>query len=103
MATNLADEAAALAPQIVALRRDFHAHPELAFKETRTAGIRRGAARSAGPRGAAPALGQTGVVGLLRGARPGKTVALRADIDALPIEETNDVDYRSVNAGAMHA
>ena len=102
MTTTLADEAAALAPRIVALRRDFHAHPELAFKETRTAGI---IAERLGALGleVRTSVGQTGVVGLLRGARPGKTVALRADIDALPIEEANDVGYRSVNAGAMHA
>ena len=102
MTTNLADEAAALAPQIVALRRDFHAHPELAFKETRTAGIIAERLAALGLE-VWTGVGQTGVVGLLRGARPGKTVALRADIDALPIEEANDVDYRSVNAGAMHA
>ena len=102
MTTTLADEAAALAPQIVALRRDFHAHPELAFKETRTAGIITERLEALGLE-VRTSVGQTGVVGLLRGARPGKTVALRADIDALPIEEANDVGYRSVNAGAMHA
>lgn len=102
MATNLAGEAAALAPQIVALRRDFHAHPELAFKETRTSGIIAERLEALGLE-VRTGVGQTGVVGLLRGARPGKTVALRADIDALPIEEANEVDYRSVNAGAMHA
>lgn len=102
MATNLADEAAALAPQIVALRRDFHAHPELAFKETRTAGIIAERLEALGLE-VRTGVGQTGVVGLLRGVRPGKTIALRADIDALPIEEANEVDYRSVNAGAMHA
>ena len=102
MATTLAEEAAALAPQIVALRRDFHAHPELAFKETRTAGILAERLVALGLE-VRTGVGQTGVVGLLRGARPGKTVALRADIDALPIEETNDAGYRSVNPGVMHA
>ena len=48
-------------------------------------------------------IAKTGVVGLLRGGAPGKTIALRADIDALPIQEENDVPYRSQNDGVMHA
>ena len=87
---------------MVALRRDFHQHPELGFQETRTSGIvaeRLAALGLEVQRG----IGKTGVVGLLEGARPGPTVLLRFDMDALPIEEENDVPYRSQNPGVMHA
>jgi amidohydrolase len=90
-------------PEVVAIRRDLHAHPELSFDEHRTAskvceyldkwGIpyQKGVAK-------------TGVVALLEGRNPNKKIiALRADMDALPIQETNEVDYKSVNEGIMHA
>ncbi|NBY52736.1 MAG: amidohydrolase [Betaproteobacteria bacterium] len=85
-----------------ALRRDLHAHPELAFAETRTSDrvaerlalagleVRRG-------------LAGTGVVGLLQGRRPGPMIGLRADMDALPLHEANDFAHRSTHAGRMHA
>jgi amidohydrolase len=87
---------------LVALRRDFHRHPELSFEERRTAEIiaeRLHAAKLEVRTG----LGRTGVVGVLRGDRPGKTVAWRADIDALPLTETFDAPYASSKPGVMHA
>jgi amidohydrolase len=91
-----------LASDTVALRRDLHAHPEIAFEEVRTAGIIAERLRSLGldPR---TGLGRTGVVAVLDGARPGKTVLARADIDALPMPDAKTVAYRSTTANACHA
>jgi amidohydrolase len=92
----------ALRPRIVEQRRDFHRHPELAFEEVRTSGqvlkwleglgleIERG-------------IGKTGVIARLRGGKKGRTIALRADMDALPIQEANAFEFKSENAGKMHA
>ncbi len=87
---------------MVATRRDLHAHPELAFEEVRTSGIVAEKLRALGlePR---TGVGKTGVIAMLQGARPGRTVLLRADMDALPIHEENDVPYRSGTPGKMHA
>jgi amidohydrolase len=87
---------------LTGLRRDLHAHPELAFRETRTAETIARHLRAAGLEVRAGVV-QTGVVGILRTARPGRTVLIRADIDALPIEEANQVPYRSQTPGVMHA
>jgi len=84
------------------LRRDLHAHPELAFEEVRTAGIVAERLRALGI-DARSGVGRTGVLATVTGARPGKTVLLRADMDALPIQEANDTPYRSQNPGKMHA
>ena len=94
-----------LVPDMVALRRDLHKHPELAYEEVRTSGI---VARRLSSLGLQVQTGvaQTGVVGLLRGGEssPGaKTLAIRADMDALPIHEVNGLDYRSSVEGKMHA
>ncbi len=89
-------------PRITALRRDLHAHPERGYHEFRTAGIVSRELRRLGIPHRAK-VGRTGVVALIRGARPGPCVALRADMDALPIAEENDIPWRSVNAGVMHA
>jgi|SRR5271156_377895 len=86
----------------VALRRDLHAHPELGFEEQRTAGIVAERLRGLGLEVHA-GIGGTGVVGLLRGARAGPTIMLRADMDALPMAEENDVPYRSSVPGVTHA
>jgi len=96
------NEASALFDQLVAWRRDFHRHPELGFKETRTAGI---VARHLNDLGmeVQTGVGQTGVVGLLQGEQPGPSVLLRFDMDALPITEENDVEYASGQPGVMHA
>jgi amidohydrolase len=84
------------------VRRDLHAHPELAFKEFRTTERIREILTGLGWE-ARPVSGSTGVVGLFHGCRHGPVIALRADIDALPITELNEVPYRSKNEGVMHA
>ena len=93
---------AADARELVEIRRDLHAHPEVAFEETRTAAFVAERLRGLGlePR---TGVGRTGVVATVRGGRPGRTVLLRADMDALPIQEENDVPYRSGIDGRMHA
>jgi amidohydrolase len=88
--------------EMTAWRRDIHAHPELGFEETRTAGIVADKLESFGlevHRG----VGRTGVVGVLRAGSGKSSVGLRADMDALPIQEMNDFEHRSRNAGRMHA
>ena len=88
--------------QTVAVRRDIHSHPELSFEETRTAGIATEKLRDLGLE-VKTGVGGTGVTGLLRGGYPGKTLLIRADMDALPVEESNDLDFRSREPGVMHA
>jgi amidohydrolase len=84
------------------LRRDFHQHPELGFKEFRTAGI---VARELNDLGLEVTTGiaETGVVALLEGSRPGPVVLLRFDMDALPIVEETGAEYASLTPGVMHA
>jgi amidohydrolase len=92
----------AIFEETVAQRRDFHMHPEVAFEEFRTSGIIAERLEALGLtvwRGVA----QTGVVAVLEGAQPGRTVLARADIDALPIEDEKEVPYRSQTEGKMHA
>ncbi len=94
-----------LVPDMVALRRDLHQHPELAYEEVRTSAIVAQHLHSLGLEVQA-GIAKTGVVGLLRGSasQPGaKTIAIRADMDALPIHELNELDYRSTVEGKMHA
>lgn len=94
-----------LVPDMVALRRDLHEHPELAFEEVRTSAIVAQRLRSLGLE-VQTGVAKTGVIGLLRGSASkagAKTLAIRADMDALPIHELNQVDYRSTSAGKMHA
>jgi amidohydrolase len=89
---------------LVELRRDLHRHPELAHQEHRTASIIEQRLRDLGLDQVRAGVGQTGVVGLLRGGRPGRTVLLRADIDALPLTETDrGQSYRSLEQGRHHA
>jgi amidohydrolase len=89
-------------PELVAMRRDFHRYPELAFEENRTSGIIAEKLEKLGLE-VQTGVAKTGVVGMLRGRKPGKTVMVRADIDALPIIEDADTEYASRNRGAMHA
>jgi amidohydrolase len=96
------EEALALKPEMVALRRDFHRHPEIAFQETRTAQVVAEILNSLGME-VRTGVGKTGVVALLNGAHDGPTVLVRCDMDALPIQEENDVDYASETPGVMHA
>ncbi len=103
MTTPFLAEAEAISDDIVAIRRDLHMHPELGFQEIRTARI---VAERLGALGyeVVTGVGKTGVVGLLGGGQPGeRTVLLRFDMDALPIQEENDVPYRSQTPGVMHA
>jgi len=95
-------EALAMKEQLVAWRRDFHRHPELAYQEVRTSGI---VAKHLGDLGleVQTGVGKTGVIGVLDGAQPGPVVMLRFDMDALPIHEANRTDYVSQNPGVMHA
>ncbi|HXC14366.1 MAG TPA: M20 aminoacylase family protein [Stellaceae bacterium] len=83
-------------------RRDIHAHPELGFEETRTSEL---VARKLADFGCEVfrGIGKTGVVGRLRAGNSQRSIGLRADMDALPIEEATDLAYRSQNAGHMHA
>ena len=99
---NISPQVQALCDDMVALRRDFHRHPELGFQEVRTAGIVAERLRALGYT-VRTGLGKTGVTGFLRGGKPGKTVLLRADIDALPILEQTGAPYASQHSGAMHA
>ena len=99
---NISGEVKAVSAAMSALRRDFHQHPELGFQEARTAGIIAERLRTLGYT-VRTGLGKTGVTGLLKGGKPGKTVLLRADIDALPIQEEADVVWKSATVGAMHA
>ncbi len=86
----------------VAVRRDFHQYPELGFQEFRTSEIVAGELTSFGLE-VSRNIGKTGVIGLLKGKNPGKTILLRFDMDALPIQEENSTDYVSKNSGVMHA
>jgi len=88
--------------QLVDWRRDFHQHPELGFEETRTGRIVAAHLQELGMEVQA-GVGQTGVVATLEGPEPGPTVMLRFDMDALPIEEANELPYRSRYPGRMHA
>jgi hippurate hydrolase len=93
---------AALAPELTAWRRDFHAHPELGFEEHRTAAQVAARLESFGietHRG----IGGTGVVGVLRSGNDPRSIGLRADMDALPVQETNTFAHRSQVSGRMHA
>lgn len=90
-------------PRTVATRRDLHAHPELAFEEFRTAETVTERLKELGVDDLQTNVAQTGVVGYIKGKQDGPTLALRADMDALPILEANDVPYKSQNPGKMHA
>ncbi len=100
----------AVMPKVVAWRRDIHEHPELSFAETRTAALVARHLRAIGLE-VQENVGKTGVVGILRGGKPGPVVALRADMDALPVTELVDLPFKSkvratwqgMDVGVMHA
>ncbi|NDK57308.1 M20 metallopeptidase family protein [Pontibacter fetidus] len=103
---NTADKikqlAKAYAPDTVQVRRHIHANPELSFEEYNTAAYVKQTLERYGI--AAESMAETGLVALIKGRNPEKkTIALRADLDALPIVEASEVDYRSKNEGVMHA
>jgi amidohydrolase len=99
---KLLQDAEALFSYTQTLRRDIHRHPELGFKEVRTAGI---VAKELGDLGVEVTAGvaETGVIGLLEMEHAGPTVLLRFDMDALPIQEETGTEYASINPGVMHA
>ena len=100
----------AVLPKVISWRRDIHQHPELGNRETRTAGVIAAHLKSLGLE-VKENVAKTGVVGVLRGGRPGGTVALRADMDALPVTEMVDLPFKSTvkstyngqEVGVMHA
>ncbi len=100
-----------LEPAVIAWRRDLHQHPELGNREFRTAGIVAGHLKALGFDEVRTGVAHTGVVGLLKGGKPGPVVALRADMDALPVTEFNELPFRSQvrtqwngeEVGVMHA
>jgi amidohydrolase len=98
---NLAGEVESMTGTLVEWRRDFHRHPELAFEERRTSDVIRKFLESVGIE--VRSCGRTGLRGVLRSGKPGRTVALRADMDALPVAEIADHEYVSGNPGVMHA
>lgn len=100
--SNFLQQAKDLFPYTQSLRRDFHRHPELGFKEVRTGGIVAKELEALGIE-VTKGVGKTGVVGLLEGSRPGPTILLRFDMDALPIVEETGAEYASANQGVMHA
>ncbi|MGX1429718.1 amidohydrolase [Cytobacillus horneckiae] len=89
-------------PEMVEIRRHLHQYPELSFQEVTTPKFIAEYHEKLGHE-VRTGVGGRGVVATLRGGKPGKTVALRADFDALPIQEQNDVPYKSKNPGVMHA
>lgn len=103
MTVSVRDEIAEWEPELIATRRDFHMHPEMGLEEVRTSGIVAERLRALGLDEVHTGIAITGVKGILRGGKPGKTLLLRADMDALPIEEENDVEYKSQTANTMHA
>jgi hippurate hydrolase len=92
-----------LQPEIAAWRQDLHAHPELRYDVHRTAAFVADKLKSFGCDEIATGIGQTGVVGVIRGRKGDKVVGLRADMDALPLEEETGLPYKSQNPGKMHA
>jgi len=100
--TDFLTEAKSLFEYTQSLRRDFHMHPELGFREFRTSGIVAKELEALGIE-VTKGVGKTGVVGLLEGANPGPTLLLRFDMDALPIVEETGAEYASQNQGVMHA
>lgn len=90
-----------LTEELIAIRRDLHRHPELGYEEYRTAAIIGDYLKQCGLE--VKTVAKTGVVGLLRGNRPGKTVLLRADMDALAQTEQTGLPYQSIYEGKMHA
>ncbi|HJS77801.1 MAG TPA: M20 aminoacylase family protein [Burkholderiales bacterium] len=101
--TSPVDRIRSWQPELTGIRRDIHAHPELSFQEQRTSGIVADYLRKLGVE-THTGLAKTGIVGVVPGRKNGpKGIALRADMDCLPIEEGNTFEHRSRNAGRMHA
>ncbi len=102
MGNGILEQAKQLKEQVIAWRRDFHQHPELSFEEVRTSRTVAKHLQSLGLE-VQTGVGRTGVVGVLRGKESGPTIALRADMDALPMQDQKNVAYQSTVPGKMHA
>ncbi len=100
--SSLLADLEALRDEMIRTRRDLHQHPELGFQERRTAGIIAARLSAAGLE-VRTGVAHTGVLGVLRGGQPGPGLLLRADMDALPVQEENDLPFRSQTPGVMHA
>ncbi|MEO6725102.1 MAG: amidohydrolase [Blastocatellia bacterium] len=100
---EIARAAEGLRQKLIEQRRDFHVNPELSNREERTAKVVAERLRALGLDEVKTGIGKHGVVALLKGKLPGGVVAVRADMDALPIQETLDVAYKSKNPGVKHA
>lgn len=98
-----ADAPAVPHDELVRLRRHFHQHPELSLAEHETAAYVERELRALSLDGVRSGVGKTGVLATLRGGRPGPVTLLRADMDALPVDERAEVPYKSVHSGVMHA
>ena len=103
MARQVEELSKKIAPAVVQWRRDLHAHPELGNCEQRTAGVVAEQLRAMGIENVKTGVANHGVVAVIVGGKPGPTVALRADMDALPIEEHTGLPFASQNRGVMHA
>jgi len=99
---NIKEDIQKIMPEVINIRRDIHMYPELGFQEFRTSQLIASYLENLELE-VRKNIAQTGVLGILRGKEEGKTILLRADIDALPLEELNDVPYKSKNKGIMHA
>ena len=101
----IVNRVADLHPDITEWRRDLHAHPELLYDVQRTAATVAEKLKAFGCDEVVTGIGRTGVVGVIRGRKgtSGRTIGMRADMDALPIEEANDLPYKSTTPGKMHA
>ena len=101
MDKTIKKEVGKLTPDLVAWRRDFHKHPEIAFQEFRTSEVIKEFLEGLGLE--VKSMAKTGLRAVLKGRTAGPTVALRADMDALPLEEKGKKEYISKNPGATHA
>lgn len=101
--STIVESAKNLMPELVKIRRDFHEYPEISQHETETARKVAEYLREMGCDQVIENVGGYGVIGVIRGGQEGGVVALRADMDALQIQEMNDVEYKSKNDGVMHA
>src|SRR5438128_7027784 len=95
-------EAIAIEPEIIKIRREIHQKPELAYREQTTAKLVAEQLKALGIQ-VKQGVGGTGILGILKGPKPGRVVALRADMDALPLDEMAEVEFKSKVKGVMHA
>ena len=100
---TMTESAKALLPELIKIRRDFHEYPELSGKEEETAKKVAAYLKEMGCDQVIEHVGGYGVIGVIKGASEGGVVALRADMDALQIQEMNETEYKSRNDGVMHA